>query len=420
MKQYTWHYGEGDMTFSVDETRVVNELHMATVPTLANPEQAIREALDNPIASAPLKALVKPGETVAILANDPTRVANSFVFMPILVDYLNECGIPDSNITVIFALGTHREMTEAEMVEAIGENVAGRVRMVNSYAKKREDFIELGTTSFGTPVRFHKDAVNADHIICTGSVVHHFFAGYGGGRKALLPGCAEYETIRCNHSLMLNPAAEIGRLEGNPIYEDQVEGTEMCRPTFLLNVVLNEQAQFTGVFCGDYIKAHKEACRLVDTQNGVRIKERTPIVIATCGGYPKDINIYQMQKTMDNAVKAVAPGGAVILLAECREGSGSPILDETIRTFDSIDAIEESVRRDFQIGRHKAYAVTRLMKKADFYLISSLDSAYAKKAFFHPVASVEAAMKLLDEKYGNDAKITLMPYASYTVPLVED
>ncbi len=419
MKQYTWHYGEGDMTFSVDETRVVNELHMATVPTLANPEQAIREALDHPIASAPLKALVKPGETVAILANDPTRVANSFVFMPILVDYLNECGIPDSHITVIFALGTHREMTHAEMVEAIGENVANRVRMVNSYAKRREDFIEVGTTSFGTPVRFHKDAVNADHIICTGSVVHHFFAGYGGGRKALLPGCAEYETIRHNHSLMLNPAAEIGRLEGNPIYEDQVEGTEMCRPTFLINVVLNEQAQFTGVFCGDYIKAHKEACRFVDTQNGVRIKERTPIVIATCGGYPKDINIYQMQKTMDNAVKAVAPGGAVILLAECREGSGSPILDETIRTFDSIDAIEESVRRDFQIGRHKAYAVTRLMKKADFYLISSLDSAYAKKAFFHPVASVEAAMTVLDEKYGKTAKITLMPYASYTVPLVD-
>lgn len=419
MKQYTWHYGEGDMTFSVDETRVVNELHMATVPTLANPEQAIREALDHPIASAPLKALVKPGETVAILANDPTRVANSFVFMPILVDYLNECGIPDSHITVIFALGTHREMTQAEMVEAIGENVANRVRMVNSYAKRREDFIEVGTTSFGTPVRFHKDAVNADHIICTGSVVHHFFAGYGGGRKALLPGCAEYETIRHNHSLMLNPAAEIGRLEGNPIYEDQVEGTEMCRPTFLINVVLNEQAQFTGVFCGDYIKAHKEACRFVDTQNGVRIKERTPIVIATCGGYPKDINIYQMQKTMDNAVKAVAPGGAVILLAECREGSGSPILDETIRTFDSIDAIEESVRRDFQIGRHKAYAVTRLMKKADFYLISSLDSAYARKAFFQPVASVEEAMKLLDEKYGKTAKITLMPYASYTVPLVE-
>lgn len=418
MKQYTWHYGEGELTFSIDERRIAAELHMATTPVLDNPVQAVKNGLDHPIGSKPLRELVHPGETVAILANDPTRVANSHVFMPVLLDYLNEAGIPDSHMTIVFALGTHRRMTEAEMIDSVGAEVAGRVKMINSYAKDSDDFVELGTTSFGTPVRFHKACVEANHIICTGSVVHHFFAGYGGGRKALLPGCAEYETIRKNHSLMLNPAAEIGRLEGNPIYEDQVEGTEMCRPTFLLNVVLNEAAEFTGVFCGDYIEAHKEACRFVDSQNGVRITERTPIVIATCGGYPKDINIYQMQKTMDNAVKAVAPGGTVILMAECREGSGSAILDETVRTFDSIDAIEESVRADFQIGRHKAYAVTRLMKKADFYLISSLDDAYARQAFFTPVHSVEEALALADKKHGGDAKITLMPYASYTVPLL--
>lgn len=419
MKTFAYHYGDGEVTFSLDESRIMGELHMAVTPVLKDPEQAIRNALDHPIGCAPLKELVKPGETVALLANDPTRIARTEAFMPILVDYLNQAGIPDENMVILFSLGTHREMTEEEMTEAVSPAIAKRIRMINSNAKIDEDFIEVGTTSRGTPVRFHKEAVQADHIICTGSVVHHFFAGYGGGRKALFPGVSHYETIRANHSLMLSPEATIGRLEGNPIYEDQIEGTEMCRPTFLINMVLNEEKEFTGVFAGDYIAAHKEACAFVDQQNGVEIAAEAPIVIATCGGYPKDINIYQSQKTMDNAVKAVAPGGVVILLAECREGSGSAVFDEVIDTYHTIDAIEDFVRSDFQIGRHKAYAVTRLMKKADFYLISSLPDDYAKKAFFTPVHSVEEALAKAEAKVGKDAGVLLMPHASYTVPIVK-
>ncbi len=420
MKKYSWHYGKGNMEFTLDEKRVAAELHVAETKPLADPIGAIHEALDHPIGTKALRELVKPGQRVMIIANDTTRVANTDIFMPILVDYLNEAGIPDNNITILFALGTHREMTQDEMISQVTEGIANRVTMLNSNARKEEDFVELGTTSFGTPVRFHKAAVEADHIICTGSVVHHYFAGFGGGRKALFPGCAQMETIRKNHSLMLRPGSEIGRLEGNPLYEDQLEGVAMCRPTFLLNTVLNEKKEFTGVFGGDYIQAHKAACQLVEEQNGVRIKERTPIVIATCGGYPKDINLYQSQKSMDNAAMAVAPGGVVILLSECPEGSGSDVFDRTIDTYDSIDAIEEAVRKNFQIGEHKAYAITRLMKKADFYLVSALPDAYAKKAFFTPVHSVEEALALADKKLGADAKITLMPYASYTVPVCKD
>lgn len=419
MKEYTFHYGDGEVSFSLDESRVIGELHMAETPVLQNPEEIIREALDKPIGSKPLKELVHAGETITIIANDTTRVANTHIFMPILVNYLNDCGIPDENIEILFALGTHRDMTMEEMVGEVGEEIASRIAMFNSNAKIAEDFEYVGTTSFGTEVRINKRALEADHIICTGSVVHHFFAGFGGGRKAIFPGIAAYESIRQNHSLMLDPHAMIGHLEGNPIYEDQVEGVEMCRPTFLLNVVLNSDKEFTGVFAGDYILAHKEACKFVDQQNGVIIEEEAPIVIATCGGFPKDINIYQSQKTMDNAVKAVKEGGCVILLAECREGSGSALFDQTVKAFDSIQAIEDSVRADFQIGRHKAYAVTRLMKKADFLLLSKMEDAVAKEAFFTPVHSVEEALILAEEKVGKDAKIILMPHGSYTVPILK-
>lgn len=218
---------------------------------------------------------------------------------------------------------------------------------------------------------------------------------------------------------MLNPEAMIGQLEGNPIYDDQIEGVAMCPPTFLLNVVLNGEKEFTGIFAGNYITAHKAACDFVNKQNGVEIGEEADIVIATCGGFPKDINIYQSQKTMDNAVKAVKQGGVVILLAECREGSGSPVFDETVKTHDTLQSIEDSVRADFQIGRHKAYAVTRLMKKADFYLLSKIDDEFAKTAFFTPVHSMEEALEKAYAKMGKDAKIILMPHGSYTVPILK-
>ncbi|MDY3973702.1 MAG: nickel-dependent lactate racemase [Veillonella caviae] len=419
MKAYSFHYGDGFVDFKLDEKRLIGELHMAETPVLPNPEQAIRDAFDNPIDSKPLKELIKAGETVAIIANDTTRIANTHIFMPILIEYLNNIGVSDDHIKIVFALGTHRDMTEAEMRQEVSPEIADRIQLINSNAKKSEDFVHVGTTSFGTPVELNRHVVEADHIICTGSVVHHFFAGFGGGRKAILPGVASYETIRKNHSLMLDDKAAIGELDGNPIYDDQIEGVALCPPTFLLNVVLNGEKEFTGVFAGHYITAHKAACDFVNKQNGVPIKELAPIVIASTGGYPKDINIYQMQKTMDNAVKAVAPGGVIILLAECREGSGSAIFDETVHNYHSIQAIEDSVRKDFQIGRHKAYAVTRLMKKAEFYLLSSLPDEYAKEAFFTPVHSIEEALTMAEAKLDADAPIILMPHGSYTVPLLE-
>lgn len=419
MKTYSFPYGSTYVDFALDESRVVAELEMTKQPVITNPKEEILKALNHPIDAKPLKELIRPGETVTIIANDATRVANTHVFMPLLIQYLYEIGISDAHITILFALGAHREMTREEMIHEVGETIGERIRLVNSNATKTSDFVYVGTTSFGTPVHLHRCAVEADHIICTGSVVHHFFAGFGGGRKAILPGISSYETIRKNHSLMLHENAVIGQLEGNPIYEDQLEGVAFHPPTFLLNVVLNEHNEFTGIFAGHYITAHKRACEFVDAQNGVVIKERAPIVIASTGGYPKDINIYQTQKTMDNAVKAVQPGGCIILLAECREGSGSAIFDETIHRFHSIQAIEDSVRTEFQIGRHKAYAVTRLMKQAEFLLLSNLTDRYAKEAFFSPVHSMEEALHRANEKMGCDAPIILMPHGAYTVPIVK-
>lgn len=216
---------------------------------------------------------------------------------------------------------------------------------------------------------------------------------------------------------MLEPGSGLGILEGNPVYEDQIEGAEFCRPSFLLNVVLNEEMDFLGVFAGDYIQAHKQGCRLVEQVYGVGMREKADVVIASCGGYPRDINVYQMQKTMGNARLAVREGGAVILLGECREGVGSDIYVEWMKKFKTPQAIEQEVRRKFEIGGHKAYAVTRLMKGVEFILVSSLPQELAKILFFTPARSIEEA--LYSVRRGNNAKprICLMPQGGVTVPI---
>jgi nickel-dependent lactate racemase len=418
-KKYSMHYGKGDMQFSLEESLVAADLKIKEYPPLADPAAAIRDAIRNPIGSAPLLEIVKPGETVTFIVNDPTRVANSDVFLPVMMEELNNAGIPNKDMQIIFALGTHRAMSEKEMVEAVGENVAGRLGMHNIDCKDESQFVYFGTTSRGTRVAYHKLVAETDHIICTGSVVHHFFAGFGGGRKALFPGVSSYETIRHNHSFMMDPNAVIGKLHGNPIYEDQIEGAEMCRPSFLLNVVLNEDYEFLQVFAGDYIAAHLEACKFVESVYSTELDREADLVIASCGGFPKDINIYQLQKTMDNAWCAVREGGVVIILGECCEGSGSALYEQTMKECRTPEKVETKLRGSFQIGAHKAYAVTRLMKKARFILVSSLNPELAETLLFTPATDMKEALRLATELTGPSPSIVLMPQGSLTVPMIK-
>lgn len=417
MKDYKFKYGKGDLGFSLDPALVLDELVINEFPALPDPAAAVLDAIRNPIGAPPLKDIVKPGQTVAFIVNDPTRVAKSHVFLPVMMNELNAVGIPDENMRIVFALGTHRAMTEAEMVEEVGEAVSKRVKMYNPDCKDDSQMRFFGTTSRGTPVSFSKLVTEVDHVICTGGIVHHFFCGYGGGRKAMLPGVAAYETIRKNHSMIFDPNAIIGKLEGNPVYHDQVEGVEMCRPSFLINIVLDEEFRFLGVFAGDYIEAHKEACKMVDKVYGAEVRQEADLVIASCGGFPKDINVYQLQKTMDNAWCAVRPGGIVIIMGECCEGSGSAQYEAIMKEHKTPEGIEAALRKNFQIGAHKAYSVTRLMKKAEFVLVSSMDPEFSRMLLFTPAKTMDEALKIAYEKLGPRPTITLMPMGAITVPL---
>lgn len=327
IRTFDFAYGRGRKTFELDDELILKEVRTETFPVMENVAEGVLEAIHHPIGLPSIAEIVKPGDTVAFICNDPTRVANSFDFMPVLVNEMNRLGVPDENMKIVFALGTHREMSHEEMVEQVGEEVASRLRMFNSIATKSEDFEYFGDTSRGTPVWIHKELCNVDHVILTGTIVHHYFSGYGGGRKAVLPGCAAMETVRVNHSFMLDEKAGLGITTGNPCYEDQMEGVALFakgRSLFLFNAILNAKHEFLRMFAGDYVAAHNEACRFVDQVYGCEIPHEADLVVASCGGYPKDINVYQMQKTMDNAACAVKKGASSFSLPTARKVRARP------------------------------------------------------------------------------------------------
>lgn len=423
MSQYSFAYGHGEKTFSYETKDIMAVVRMKNFPPIQNIEKEILEAINHPIGSSALSEIIKPGDTVAFICNDPTRVANSHLFMPVLINEMNRLGVPDENMRIVFSLGTHREMSLDEQIKQVGELVASRIRMYSSVATRDEDFKYFGETSRGTPVWINKHLCDVDHIIMTGTIIHHYFSGYGGGRKAILPGCAAMETIRRNHSWMLDSHAALGILDGNPCYEDQIEGVKLFaknRSLFLFNAVVNARHEFLKMFAGDFIKAHKEACHFVNEVYGCAIPREADLVIASCGGYPKDINVYQMQKTMENAMCAVRQGGVVIVLAECVEGSGSAKLEETFKRLRTPEEIRRDLEKNFQIGANKAYAITRPLSKADYILVTSLDKEMAHSMHFSAaVETVEEAINLARKKVGEHPVTILMPEGSLTVPRVE-
>jgi len=415
VKTYSLKYGEGKIDFKLDSKRVLSELKMKKFEVLDNPRKTIKESINNPIGCTPFKENFKKGEKVAFIVNDSTRVANSNQFLPVMFDELNSIGIIDDDIFIIFALGAHRPMRKEEMIEEVGEEIASRVRMYNGDPFDKNQFKYFGQTSFGTPVYFHNLVAEADHIVATGSILHHYLAGYGGGRKAMLPGVAYYETIRKNHSMIFDENSKVGKLKGNPVYDDQIEAVEMCRPTFLLNVVLNEEMKTLKVFAGDYIQAHLDACKFVDDVYAVEIEKKADLVIVSSGGYPKDIDVYQLHKSMINARSAVKDGGVVIVVGECRDGSGSKTYENIMKKYKTPEKVEEATRADFQVGAHKAYGVTSLMNNVEFILVSELEEELAKLLLFKTARDMDTALNMAYEKLGENIDIIIMPQGSFTV-----
>lgn len=409
-------YGEKQLQLEVpDHTELLSP--KTEFPSVDDPFGEVRRALDNPIASPTLTQVVenmKPRK-IAILVSDLTRPSPSHIIVPPILEELNRAGVKREQIKIVFGLGFHRKMSEEEMKKAVGEEVFERYECINHDI---DNCVYIGETSRGTPVEVFRPVIESDLIIATGNLELHWFVGYSGGYKALLPGVCSKRTIEKNHSLMLSENAIAGNIN-SPVRLDIEEAGAMTNVRFIVNVVLNSKKQIVKAVAGHPIAAHREGVKYIDAMYKVPIAKKYDVVIASCGGFPKDINLYQAQKGLDNASHAVKDDGTIVLVAECREGFGERTFEEWMRKAKSPDEPLQWIRSNFVLGGHKAVGFCRVLKKADIFLCSSMDENVVREIFMTPFIDPQRAIDAALEKHGKSASVLLMPYANSTLAMLE-
>jgi len=379
----------------------------------------ITRALNEPYGTKRLSELTKPGDKVVIVVNDQTRSTPSHLIIPPLLDELNKTGIQDSDITIIIGCGTHRPPKPDETKALLGEQTTQRVKVI-SHDCKAKDLVFLGKTkTYGTKVYVNKVFAEANLRILTGEVELHYYAGYGGGRKNVLPAVSSEETIQHNHAMILHPKAHTGVLEGNPIHEDMIEAARLAKADFIINIVTNGNGELVKAFAGDLEQAFYEAVKLVDEMYKVPIERRADIVIVSPGGHPRDIDLYQAYKGVDDALDAVKRGGAIIWVAECPEGHGNQVFHDWMTRFKDLKEMETEIKRHFQLGGHKAYYLVRALQRNQIILVSTLPDYYAVGTFrLRTARAINDAMRDAFDTVGKDGKVWVMPHGNTTLPVV--
>ncbi len=409
----TYGYGKAIRTFDVPEQNLLGEITQNQIRAEETGGAAVRRALEHPIGTARLRELVRPGESVAIVTSDITRPCPSQLIIPWILEELSEAGIEDSRITVVFALGSHRVQSEEEKRGLVGEAVYRRVRCVDS---AKEGFVHMGVTAAGTPVDIDPLVASADRRICVGNIEYHYFAGYSGGAKAIMPGVSTRDAIQKNHSKMVLEEAKAGSLLNNPLRQDIEEAAAMVRVDFIVNVVLDEDKQIVKAVAGDMCLAHEAGCEFLDRLYKIRIPRRADIVVTSPGGFPKDINLYQAQKALDNAKHAVRDGGIIILAASCTEGLGEAVFEDWMLHSPTAESMVERIERDFQLGGHKAAAIGMVLKRCRVFLVSDMDGDFVRSIFLEPFDSVDEALKQAFADLGQDSTVLFMPHGGSVLP----
>ena len=401
-------------TVEVEEKNLLGVLQAKPFPEGTDEAELVRNALEHPIGTPRLGQIVHPGEKIVIVTSDVTRPMPTSRVLPLLLDELYAAGVDRRDIQLIFALGSHRRQTEEEHRRLAGERAYSEISC-SDFDPDR--LTRVGITSYGTPIDIDSRVVQADRRICLGNVEFHYFAGYSGGAKAIMPGVASRASIQGNHSMMIRDDAHAGKLEGNPVRAEIEEACAMVGVDFILNVVLDEHKRIAMAVAGDVIQAHRAGCRYLDEHYLCPLSQLADIVLVSQGGAPKDLNVYQVQKALDNAGLAVKPGGIIVLIGSCSEGLGEKTFEEWMLGAAAPEELIERIQKDFRLGGHKAAAIAMVRKKADIYLVSDLEDSFVRRLFMEPFPSVQAAYTAALRKLGENASVLAMPYGGSTLPV---
>ena len=413
-------YGKTDVCIRVPARNLLGTIEpterQGALDAKAEVERALKEPI--PIGSKRLSEIAKPESKVAIVVDDGTRKAPSeAMLLPVLAE-LNLAGVKDENVTVIFGCGTHRAVKPDEATALLGAEALKRVKTI-SHDCRATDLVHLGTTkTHGNKVFVNRVFAEAGVRVLLGDVGFHYYAGYGGGRKSVLPAVCGEETIKHNHSMLLHANARTGNLDDNPVHQDMTEAAKLAKVDFIVNVVTNTKGEIVKAFAGDLEQAFLEAVKLVNEMYRITVDRRADIMVVSAGGYPADMNLYQAYKALDNALDAVKRGGAIILVAECPEGHGNQVFYDWMTRLGDLKNVEREIKRNFVLGGHKAYYLLKALQNHQIILVSSMPDYYATSIFKLKTArAVNDAFAEALKIVGSASRVWAMPQGSCTLPV---
>jgi nickel-dependent lactate racemase len=393
------------------------------LPPVDDFTQAVRQAVLHPIGTPRIVDMVCPGAHVVIVINDHTRPAFGKVMVQEIIKELALAGVPDGQVTILVATGTHRGSTQEELIHMLGSDTLKRFRVMNHDCRDTDNLVRIGETPNGTPITINRFYVEADFRILTGVIAPHHAAGFSGGRKSVIPGLAGLDVLRRHHALGIrsyDPA--MGRLEDNLFHTEAVTGAKMAGVNFIVNVVPNGKGEAAAVVAGDLEAAHMEGVKICRMMCRCPIPFRADIVITSPGGYPRDINLYQAQKAVSVAENIVKDGGVIILVAECSDGAGS---EEFVNWMTSASSPQEIIERfrweGFVPGSNKAFMFARALSRTRIIVVTDkLSREFLAKMFMEKAFSIGEALALAGKPKDFKPVIAVIPIAAYVIPEVCD
>ena len=413
-------YGRGhlDVEFPDDRTTIIEP---SPLPGLPDERAALIAALEAPVQYEPLRRMIDSRKKIVIVHTDITRATPNDRIIPWLLAYLEGAGASRENITLLNGLGTHRPNTKAELEQMLTPAVVANYRCVNHEPENDDAHVQFGVTRTGVPALLNRHLAEADVRIITGFIEPHFFAGFSGGPKGIMPGVAALKTVMSNHGAknIGDRRSTFGVTEGNPIWEEMRDIALRVGPSFLLNVALNEQRKITGIFAGDLIAAHKVGIEFVRAGAMQRVEQPFDIVVTTNSGYPLDMNLYQAVKGMRAADLIVKDGGTVIIAAECAEGvpANSPH-DKLLRSVKSGGELLEKLNTPGFVWpeQWQGHIQSLIQRRAEIQIFTAMDEATVRAAHLVPCRDITAAVRAKLGATPNGARIAVLPQGPLTIP----
>ena len=413
-------YGKEKINLEVPDKNLLDVVVPKEYIAPDHPEVIIRKAVLNPLGSERLSEIATEGDRVAIVVDDYTRPCPTQELLPPVLEELRRAGVEDSDVLIIIGTGTHKPPSFDVIRNIVGDKISRNYSIISNDINSCQ-YVHVGKTKMGHDVEILKEYVESDVKVILGDIEYHYFAGYGGVRKSILPGVSSGKTVQQNHKLMFHENARAGVLKDNPIHLEMNDAMHLAGCDFALNVVLNSHRRVVGAWSGDPAAVLDAGVKLVDEMYKVKVKDKADIVVTAANGYPHDIDLYQAYKALHTALPVIKDNGVIVLVAECSGGHGNEIYRTWMERYKTSEEIKKALMKNFVMGAHKAYYHLKAIENHPVILVSNMDKEEVE-GLFHLIHApdVLSALKKAFEIAGSDATVRVVPQGTSTLLKLSD